>query len=127
MPFVLQLACRLYQLSPDEALFAATAGGARALGLLADRGTLEAGKLADLQVWDVPSVDDLIYRLGSNPVEAVVKRGRVIGSRESGWPTSGTESFPRRRDEASRGGSTRDRGSVLTASTVKGARCTWCT
>jgi imidazolonepropionase len=84
MPFVLQLACRLYRLSPDEALFAATAGGARALGLLDDRGTLEAGKLADLQVWDVPSVDDVIYRLGNNPVEVVIKRGRVVGSREPG-------------------------------------------
>jgi len=84
MPFVLQLACRLYQLSPDEAIFAATAGGARALGLLEDRGTLEAGKLADLQVWDVPSVEDVIYRLGNNPVEVVIKRGRVVGLDEPG-------------------------------------------
>ncbi len=76
MQFVLQLACRLYRLSPEEALLAATVGGARALGL-ADRGTLAPGKLADLQVWDVPALEDVIYRLGNNAVAAVIKRGKM--------------------------------------------------
>ncbi len=76
LQFVMQLACRLYRFSPEEALLAATIGGALALGL-ADRGTLEPGKLADIQVWDVPTLEDVIYRLGNNAVVAVVKRGRV--------------------------------------------------
>lgn len=76
MQFVMQLACRLYRFSPDEALLAATIGGARALGL-ADRGVLVPGKLADLQVWDVPTVEDVIYRLGNNAIAMMVKRGRV--------------------------------------------------
>ena len=76
LQFVMQLACRLYRFSPEEALLAATVGGARALGL-ADRGLLAPGKLADLQVWDVPTLEDVIYRLGNNAVSAVVKRGRV--------------------------------------------------
>jgi imidazolonepropionase len=77
MQLVMQLACRLYQLSPEEALYAATAGAARATGL-ADRGALAPGMLADLQVWDLPSFEDLIYRLGNNAVAMVIKRGVVF-------------------------------------------------
>ena len=78
MQFVMQLACRLYEFSPAEALLAATLGGACAVGLDEDRGSLEPGKLADLQIWDIPSFEDVIYRIGSNAVEAVVKRGHLI-------------------------------------------------
>jgi imidazolonepropionase len=77
MPLVLQFACRQHGLSPEEALMTATAGGARALALT-DRGTLEPGLLADIQIWDVPSVEDMIYRIGHNPVEMVIKRGQVV-------------------------------------------------
>jgi imidazolonepropionase len=77
MQLVMQHACRIYRLSPEEALYAATAGGARALGL-EDRGTLQPGRLADIQVWDLPSFEDLIYRLGHNAVETVIKRGAIV-------------------------------------------------
>jgi imidazolonepropionase len=77
MQLVMQLACRTHRFSPEEALYAATAGGARALGLN-DRGTLAPGMLADLQVWDLPAFEDVIYRLGNNAVETIVKRGKVV-------------------------------------------------
>lgn len=79
LQFVMQLACRLYRFSPAEALLAATVGGARALGL-DDRGALAVGQLADLQVWDVPTLEDVIYRLGNNAVTHVVKRGLLVVS-----------------------------------------------
>ena len=82
MQLVMQLACRQYQLSPEEALLAATRSAARAVGL-ADRGALEVGKLADIQVWDVPTFEDLIYRLGNNAVSMVIKRGKVVYSQET--------------------------------------------
>ncbi|HSJ54645.1 MAG TPA: imidazolonepropionase [Anaerolineae bacterium] len=82
MVFVMQLACRLYQFSPEEALYAATAGAARALGLERDRGSLEPGKLADLQIWDLPAFEEVIYRLAHNPVETVIKRGVTYSFRE---------------------------------------------
>jgi imidazolonepropionase len=77
MQLVMQLACRMYRFSPEEALYAATAGGARALGL-DDRGTLQPGQLADLQIWDLPTFEDVIYRIGHNAVETVIKRGRIV-------------------------------------------------
>lgn len=77
MQIVMQLACRLYRFSPAEALYAATVGGARALEMEADRGSLEPGKLADVQIWDLPTFEDVVYRLGNNAVETVIKRGQV--------------------------------------------------
>lgn len=78
--FVMALACRLYAMSPAEAVWAATRGGALALGL-DDRGALAPGYLADIQIWDVPAFEHVIYRLGGNVVDRVLKRGRVVVER----------------------------------------------
>ena len=78
--FVMALACRLYAMSPAEAIWAATAGGAAALAF-GDRGCLAPGKLADIQVWDVPQYEHAIYRLGGSVVERVYKRGRPVVER----------------------------------------------
>lgn len=78
MQFVLVLACRLYKMSPAEALIAATLGGAAALGLEKDYGSLSVGKYADIQVWDIPCYEHLVYRLGGNVVEKVIKKGKLV-------------------------------------------------
>jgi imidazolonepropionase len=78
MQLVMALACRLYQFSPEEALLGATINAAKAVGLDHDRGSIEVGKLADLQIWDLPTFEDVIYRIGNNAVETVIKRGEVI-------------------------------------------------
>ena len=36
--------------------------------------------LADIQIWAVPTFEDVIYRLGNNAVTAMVKRGQVYGA-----------------------------------------------
>jgi imidazolonepropionase len=77
MQLTMQFACRASGLSPEQALLAATAGAARACGLY-DRGTLAEGMLADLQVWAIPTFEDLVYRIGVNAVERVIKRGKVV-------------------------------------------------
>ncbi|GAB4581515.1 MAG: hypothetical protein Fur0022_42620 [Anaerolineales bacterium] len=82
MQLVMQFACRQHRLSPEEALYAATVGGARALAL-PDRGALAPGLRADIQIWDVATFEEVIYRLGSNVVAGVVKGGTwVYGEQE---------------------------------------------
>lgn len=81
MQFVMVLACRLYGMSPEEAIRAATINGAKSLLLDSDRGSIEKGKLADIQIWDIPTYEHVIYRLGSNVVERVIKKGKTVVSR----------------------------------------------
>lgn len=81
MQFVLVLACRVHRMSPEEAIRAATLGAARALKRAERVGSLEKGKAADIQIWDLPTYEDVIYRLGSNAVETVIKNGEICFSR----------------------------------------------
>jgi imidazolonepropionase len=73
---VLNLACTLFRLTPEEALSGMTRHAARALGLQASHGTLEPGKNADLALWDIGAPAELAYALGANPCF-----GRVLGGR----------------------------------------------
>ncbi|UUX48579.1 imidazolonepropionase [Nisaea acidiphila] len=63
----MNMACTLFRLTPEEALAGATREAARALGI-ADAGSLEVGKRADLAVWDVREPAELAYRIGFNPL-----------------------------------------------------------
>jgi imidazolonepropionase len=78
MQFVMALACRDHRMSANEALRAATLGGAIALGLEEDRGSLEVNKLADIQIWDASQFEEVIYHIGGNIVEKVIKNGKVV-------------------------------------------------
>jgi len=80
MAFVVALACQRYGLTPDEAVRAATLGGARALGR-DDVGHLAIGATADMVVLDAPDPGYLAYRPGLAQVQAVVRRGQVVRSR----------------------------------------------
>ncbi|MDI3318027.1 MAG: amidohydrolase family protein [Bacillota bacterium] len=72
------LACTLLRLTPGEALVAATLNAAWVLGIEDRLGSLEPGKEADLLLLDEPSHLAIPYRLGSNLVRAVWKRGRRV-------------------------------------------------
>ena len=77
MPFVMALAVREMHMTPAEALFAATRGGATALERT-DIGALGAGCSADFVVLDAPSYVHLAYRPGSNLVAQTWIAGRRI-------------------------------------------------
>ncbi|NNM75579.1 imidazolonepropionase [Sphingomonas sp. ID1715] len=69
---MLNLACTLFRMTPEEALAGVTRNAASALGL-ADRGTLEIGKRADLVLWDISSPAELCYWLGGRPELEVIR------------------------------------------------------
>ncbi len=75
---VLNMACTLFRMTPEEALAGVTKNGARALGLAASHGTLEAGKAADFAIWEIERPAELAYRIGFNPLSGVVKAGRRL-------------------------------------------------
>jgi imidazolonepropionase len=77
MQFTIALACRYMQLTPAQAIAAATINAAAAIGLDHRVGSLEPGKQADLLVLNVPDYRHLGYRFGSNLVKTVIKKGIV--------------------------------------------------
>lgn len=84
MPFVVALACLEMGLSPEQAVWSATRGGALALGLQ-DRGWLVPGAQGDLILLSHPSYIHLVYRPDAPPVSGVIKRGMRQGPVRS-WP-----------------------------------------
>ncbi len=60
----MMMACAQFRLTPEEALAGVTRSAAKALGLGAETGTLEAGKLADIACWDIERPAELSYWLG---------------------------------------------------------------
>jgi imidazolonepropionase len=76
---VIALAVRELHMTPDEALYAATAGGAAALRR-DDVGRLAVGRPGDLVVLDAPAASHLAYRPGSSMARHVVRRGDVVSA-----------------------------------------------
>ena len=82
VPLAMALAVRECGLTVEEAILAATAGGASALRR-PDLGRLSPGSRADLLVLDAPHPCHLVYRLGTPLVSAVFKDGSPVPSRPS--------------------------------------------
>ncbi|WP_425088804.1 imidazolonepropionase [Stappia sp.] len=76
----LNMGATLFRLTPEEALAGVTREAARALGLAADLGTLEAGKIADLAVWDVETPAELTYRIGFNALHSRIRPSGQTGA-----------------------------------------------
>lgn len=75
MGFVIALAVVQMGLTVDQAIWAATRGGALSLGL-DDRGTLSAGQQPDLVILDAPSPAHIPYRPATSHVWGVIQAGR---------------------------------------------------
>jgi imidazolonepropionase len=74
LPLILNMACVLFRLSPEEALAGVTTHAARALGL-PDRGTLTVGLRDDFALWDVEEPAELCYWLGGDRCKSVIVGG----------------------------------------------------
>ncbi|HSW16031.1 MAG TPA: imidazolonepropionase, partial [Ramlibacter sp.] len=71
---MLNMACTLWRLTPEEAFAGVTRHAARALGL-PDRGVLAPGLRADFALWEAASPAQLCYAMGFNPCRAVFVMG----------------------------------------------------
>jgi imidazolonepropionase len=72
----MNMAATCFRMTVDECIAGVTREGARALGLLNQIGTLEAGKDCDLAIWNVDRVAELVYRIGYNPLHSRVWGGQ---------------------------------------------------
>ena len=72
---MMNMACTLFALTPEEALAGATIHAAKALGMSDTHGSLEVGKVADFVCWDVESPGELSYWLGGDLLKARVYQG----------------------------------------------------
>ena len=75
---MLNMACTLFRMTPEEALAGVTRNAAAALGLAGDRGTLTVGARADFVLWDIGHPAELAYWIGANPCAGVVKDGATV-------------------------------------------------
>ena len=73
------MGCTLFGLTPAEALAGVTVHACTALGLGAERGTLEPGKLADLVVWDASHPAELMAQFGTDRPRLILRRGQPVG------------------------------------------------
>ena len=72
----MNMGATLFRLTVDECLTGITREAARALGMLDQVGTLEAGKFCDLAIWDIERPAELVYRIGANPLHQRIWRGQ---------------------------------------------------
>ena len=75
---MIALATIYMSLTVEEALTAVTLNAAASIGLAESRGSLEAGKKADILLLDCPNHGHLSYHFGMNLVETVIKNGEVV-------------------------------------------------
>lgn len=72
---IMNMACTLFRLTPGEALRGVTINAAKALGLDTEIGSLQAGKQADLVIWNLHRPAELAYQMGLNSCAAVMQAG----------------------------------------------------
>ncbi|MEB2645012.1 imidazolonepropionase [Pseudomonas canadensis] len=72
---MLNMACTLFRMTPEEALAGATQHAATALGMGDTHGSLEVDKVADFVAWQIDRPADLAYWLGGELDKRVVRHG----------------------------------------------------
>lgn len=73
----MNMACTLFRLTPEEALSGATINAAKALGLQNKVGSIEVGKQADLNIWNISEPAELVYNIGLNPLSKRLVAGII--------------------------------------------------
>ncbi|MCW4460121.1 imidazolonepropionase [Sphingomonas sp. BT-65] len=72
----MNMGATLFRLTVEECLRGVTCNAAKALAMDRFVGTLEPGKSADLAIWNVTDLAELVYRIGANPLHARIHAGQ---------------------------------------------------
>jgi imidazolonepropionase len=75
---IMNMACVIFGLTPDEVLRGVTCNAARALGLSHDRGSLRAGMRADLAIWRIRHPEQLCSEIGMHRPDEIIVAGKTI-------------------------------------------------
>jgi imidazolonepropionase len=78
MPMVISLATLYCGLSMDEAFVAATYNGAKSINRENKIGAIQNGYQADFLFWDIDSINEIPYWMGSDRILSVMKKGELI-------------------------------------------------
>ena len=78
MQFVMNLGCLKYKMTPEEVLTAVTLNAACAIDRAERYGSIENGKYGDVIIWDSYDLNYIFYRLGSNLINKVIKKGKLV-------------------------------------------------
>ena len=81
MQMVISLAITQMRMLPEEAIAASTINAAAAIGMDEKIGSIERGKQADLIILDAKNYQQIGYHFGVNLVEKVIKKGKLVWSR----------------------------------------------
>ena len=78
LTLMLNMACTLFRLTPQEALRGVTQNAAKALGYGESRGMIEVGYDADFSIWDIEHPADLSYQVGAKRLVGRIVNGEYV-------------------------------------------------
>lgn len=78
LQLILNMACILFRLTPEEALLGVTKHAAKALGMEKTHGTLTVGKVADFAIWNLNHPSELAYYAGDHLLNQLIRHGEII-------------------------------------------------
>ncbi|HDM8135115.1 TPA: imidazolonepropionase [Vibrio harveyi] len=78
LTLMMNMACTLFRLTPQEALRGVTQNAAKALGYGESRGVIDIGFDADLSIWDIEHPADLSYQVGAKRLVGRIVNGEYV-------------------------------------------------
>lgn len=78
LPLIMNIACTQMRMTPAEALIASTVNAAWAVGESNNAGSLQTGRRADFNIFDIPNYIHICYHFGVNLIKYVFKKGKMV-------------------------------------------------
>ncbi|PLX02700.1 MAG: imidazolonepropionase, partial [Marinilabiliales bacterium] len=76
---IMSMGCIKLRMLPEEVINAVTINGAYAMGLSEEMGSISKGKIANVFITkEIPNYHFMPYAYGSNLIEKVILKGKVI-------------------------------------------------